>query len=1110
MFRTRVFWIVFGLASLLAIVFSFRYFSTAFPLLSIDVRMDRDAALTAARDLAQRNAWRPVGFDQAVSFDGDAEVQNFIELEGGGKQELARILREGLYFPYKWTIRHFKEGDAHETRIRFTPGGKPYGFSLRLPEQEAGATMDVEAARALAQSAAERDWQINFAPYRLAESSKEVRPGGRTDHTFVYERQDARPGEGRYRLRLVVGGDKLTQLTHFVQVPEAFSRRYAEMRSKNDSIGAVDSIAMIVVYLLGFCGIGLFFMTRQRWVIWRQPLMWALLISALTSSDTFNMWSLGWMDYDTAVSASGFALNRAATASGMFVLMTVLLAFSFMAAETLSRRAFPHQYQFWRIWSRPAGASKDVLGYTVAGYLLVGIFFAYDIAVYVFAHGRLGWWTPSDTLVNPNIFGAYLPSLSAVANSAQAGFWEECLFRAVPLATAALIGDRFGKRRAFIVGMMLLQALVFGAGHAGYANQPAYARIVELIIPSFAFGALYLAFGLLPGIILHYSFDLVWFAIPIFLSSAPRARFEQGMVIVLGLLPLGVILYQRIKSGTWLETSKDSLNRVWEPPAVEDVGSPTVAPESDRPGVQRASLIVSRFLPVAGILGLIVWVATSNFRNDAPPIVTTYSQAESAARTAFAAEGVQFDATWRALPFIVAQPEEQHRFVWQRAGREIYRALLGTYLPIPRWNVRFARFEGDVAARAEEYVAAISGDGKLLRLFHQLPEAAPGASLTEAQAREPARNYIIAKYDLAPDNLQEVSAQASKRPARTDWDFVFRDTRDYGLPEGEARLAVTLAGDKVVSSSRYVHVPEAWARNERARRNIPTLLGVVCSVTITLLTLAGAIVAVVRWSKRKRFSVRAFMVFVAVPFVLDASGLVNGWPSFGSQLQTAQPFFLQIAIVVGVVLVATFCASVAVGLVAGSVMGATQPGPRLETSKTVLLGVSFGTFVAGISALAGAAGSRGGPDWSGYASAGNLIPFVSAALPPLATFLKQTLILWLVLQFVGRIRRVPPAVLLILIGLLASGSNIETISSWLLAGIVSGIVLTAGYTFLLRHQPELLPLAMGTIAILSALKDGLRQTYPANLPGAITASILIAIVAWLWSRNTVRLSSASQ
>jgi membrane protease YdiL (CAAX protease family) len=53
------------------------------------------------------------------------------------------------------------------------------------------------------------------------------------------------------------------------------------------------------------------------------------------------------------------------------------------------------------------------------------------------------------------------------------GFWEEALFRAVPIAGAALIGDRFGKRNLFIAVAFVVQAIIFGAGHAPYPNQPA-------------------------------------------------------------------------------------------------------------------------------------------------------------------------------------------------------------------------------------------------------------------------------------------------------------------------------------------------------------------------------------------------------------------------------------------------------------------------------------------------------------------------------------------------------------------------------------------------------------------------------------------------------------
>ena len=103
----------------------------------------------------------------------------------------------------------------------------------------------------------------------------------------------------------------------------------------------------------------------------------------------------------------------------------------------------------------------------------------------------LGWWSPSDALFDPDLLATYFPWMGSIANSAQAGFWEECLFRAVPLAGAALLGKKFGKKGWWIGGALILQAVIFGAGHANYPAQPAYARVVELMIPSLGFGLIY-------------------------------------------------------------------------------------------------------------------------------------------------------------------------------------------------------------------------------------------------------------------------------------------------------------------------------------------------------------------------------------------------------------------------------------------------------------------------------------------------------------------------------------------------------------------------------------------------------------------------------------------
>ena len=412
----------------------------------------------------------------------------FVELEGGGKDTYARMLRDGLYSPYTWRVRHFREGEKHETLIRFRPDGRPYGFREQLAEAEPGPELTAAAARAIAERTARESWQIDLTPYALVEPSLARRPGGRVDHTFVYERDSPRLNDGRYRLRLVVSGDRLTEATHFILIPQASSRRYQEMRAANAALGAGSVAVMTLLYCVGAIA-GLFYLARRRWVIARTPLLWGVAVAGLQLLVAINDWPLLWMTYDTAVPRTGFALQQIAILAVVFAGSSAAFGVSFMAAESLTRRAFGDHPQLWRVWSREAAASRPILGRTVAAYLLATVFLAYDVVLYFFAARLFGWWMPSEALIDPAILASPLPWLSAIANALQAGFWEESLLRAVPIAGAALIGDRFGRRRLFIVAAIACQALLFGAGHATSPMQPAYARAVELILPSIGFGS---------------------------------------------------------------------------------------------------------------------------------------------------------------------------------------------------------------------------------------------------------------------------------------------------------------------------------------------------------------------------------------------------------------------------------------------------------------------------------------------------------------------------------------------------------------------------------------------------------------------------------------------
>jgi len=1114
--RKPLFWIAYALLSAAALVVAIHLFPRAIPLVNLDVRMNRAEALAAGEALAVRYKLGPPGARSAARFDHDGTAQNYVELEGGGRAAFAELTRGDVYSPYWWAVRLFALGTIEEAFIRFKPDGTPEGFARQLPEtyvrDEATKALAAGDARALAEARARADWGVDFARYTLLDQSQVTRTSGRVDHTFVYERPE-RYGEARVRLRLAVVGDELAGVAPFMFVPESFGRRFQELRSANNLIAGAASVTAGLLYGVVGCILGSLWLMRRHWLVWRPAFVAGLIVAALVALSQIAAAPAAWFIADTTETAATFWMKQGG--AFLFVLCggAMFFTLAFMASESLARRAFPAHPQLWRLWSRDAAATVQVAGRTAGGYLFVPLELAL-VALFYFATNQwLGWWQPSEYMSDPNILSSAVPALSPIAVSLQAGFWEECVFRAIPLALGALVGERYGRRRLGIAVAFVLQAVVFGAAHANYPGLPSYSRLAELIVPSMLWAAIFLRFGLLPTIILHVMFDLVLFAIPVFLVDAPGARIQQAMIVAAGLVPLCVVLWRRVRAHAWAELPERLRNGAWEPsipPSVEDEAPARAAASG---GAGRYATAFQRALPLLGVAGLAAWIAFTPFRADAPSLDLGRDDAVKLADDALAARGVKLGPEWRRLSVVRLANEEPgqwswHKFIWREKGGDAYRKLVGGALPPPLWEVRYATFDGDVAERAEEWRVTIAGDGTVRTIRHQLPQAREGARLSREAAQALALQEIQRRFGVGADALKPVGAEEEKRQNRTDWSFMFADPAiDVGAG-GELRYVVTIAGDEVTGSGRVVHVPEVWIRSELARDKWRQVVRMSAGVLFMIAGFVALVLGIVAWTKG-RCDTRAVKWVGSVSFVLAAAGLANAWPLTTMGLRTTEPVASQYAMIAMGALAAGLVSALLFGVVAGIGAWYGRSEPRSPIAGTLPpwgTAIAAGVLVSGVQAVAGNLGTPSAPLWPAV-WAGALASPLAAALLSGFGFLSAAGIALFILYAVARLTRnwtrhawLGMALVIVMQCAAVLAQNGGSLGPSLAAGLASGLALAAVLWLLLRYDASLVPPYLATGIVLAtavrAVQDGTSTAYAL---AALSAATTIA-VAWLVTR----------
>jgi hypothetical protein len=1107
--RRPLFWIALTALSCAGIFFTIHFFTKAFPIANLELKMDRHEALKKAKALAEKYQWGPFNYQQSASFHTESEVQFYVELEAGGSSAFNEMIIGTLYSPYTWHVRHFFQGQANETMISFKPDGTPYEFIETIAENSPGAALKEVEARTIAEASV-ADWGVSLNEYVIVETSQEVRPNGRIDHTFVYERPTIQLGQARYRLRLVVTGNKFSALEHFIKIPEGFFLRFKEMRAANNTIHSVAIMALYLLYILFGCCFSLFILMRKKWVIWRQPALWALLLASTSLIESINELPLAWMKYDTATSVQNFLIQYVIMALMEFFKYFIVFLLSITAAESLTRRAFGSHIQLWSVWSERAASSYQIIGRTIGGYLIVGFDLAFSVGTYLLARNFFGWWVPSEPLVDPNIIATYVPWVSPALSALKAGFWEECIMRAVPLALAALIGDRYGKRKWFIAGAFVLQAIIFGAAHASYPTQPAYGRLLELIIPSFIFGGIYLVYGLLPAIISHVIFDLVLMSLPLFISSAAGSWINQGMVIIWGLVPLCMILYARLRMGRWHQLATGYYNNEWKVDTREREIKilPLMIPYNFGAKQKKIFYVITALVCVA-------WALMAPWVNNCPALTIDKSQARSIAQKMIGDRNntICMDSSWRTMTTIAGQKGANDRFIWQEGGAQLYSSLINlNYLSPACWHIRMAKFEGDLEDRAQEFNVFLARDGALVRFEHQLPEKQAGAQLTQDQARNIALRALAQQLNLKETDLVEISATPAKLPARTDWTFIFSNPAVYSLSTGQARISVSIAGDTVNDIMQHIHMPQEWERHDKNKQTLYQTIQMLSYFLILLLVGIFALYAL--FTAKFSFWYAFHFYCYLVGFGLITATL--SWPTIAAQFSTSEPLAGQIFRVLLSLFVSIFAVNGVVALLYSFINQYQTKSIHTALSKErCFFAFALGMVLQLIFVATQKIGYSLSPTWASFTQANYYLPAVGVVVEMITLLFSYALIPILLTIGINKIShnwsryQYACAGLLIMSGfIIAAVSPIASLLITFVRGLLSGIAILLGYLYLLRFDPSLGLFVAGATVICLGITKAVYHAFPGALLGSCIGIILVAsLVIYLYKRLNTKPTS---
>lgn len=516
------------------------------PLAGIPLVVDPVALETTAREYLSGRGFDTTGyvFEHRLAVDGAA--LEYVERELG-RERAQHWIAEGFTL-YDHRVMFKKPGSRITFTVRVHPGRGVIDWRRSTEDDEAGASLDVDAARPLALEALVDGLGLDPSAFEERSASSVDRPH-RRDHLFGFERSLSDDPELRERVEVTVAGDRVVAALRSLVVPAAAERAARAAEAPGRAMEAVGFLLLGVAAVAAF----IVFIRRLRGnsvelgpaSIWPVAVFVCLLTTfSLERSTLFLFWEPLWPRW---VSGLQYLMYRATDLAWLVVVLLAVVG----AGAALDREiGAGRRLSLWSLGrgriGDPAVALASARGFLI-GLLCGGVMAGSVLLLQRFAGASSG--------IQPRGFFFYTLNSSAPALTSLLFFFGVAL------------GEELGYR--FFMGSWLLSwgrgkwlaivlpAMIYGLTHTRLEflppAEPFWARALVMTLVGCVWGWAFLRYDALTVVLSHFSADLFIFNWPRLASGDAGVAAASLATMVVPLLPAAVWALRRVASRSQLE-----------------------------------------------------------------------------------------------------------------------------------------------------------------------------------------------------------------------------------------------------------------------------------------------------------------------------------------------------------------------------------------------------------------------------------------------------------------------------------------------------------------------------------------------------------------------------